>query len=1141
MDINSRNKEICHGCSKNMLKHHRFVICNNCEKICHAKCADKLYRFNLIEDSWCCWECSSLEESRYNPFKSYKYDKYSQPDTNIFEEIHKLEHILNDCKRLNYSELKSLIAKSNDPLSITFKNIDGVASNFDTFSTELMLNNSNISILALAETNLDETNKNLYNLPSFQSEYQSKIPGKSKGSGLAIYVKENFLYTRKEEFCQCTPNLESLFISINNTETPTYIGVVYRPPNGDPKSFLSELNLLLQKLPLSNVHLTGDFNTDLLKSTIYDFEDTMYGNGFAPLISIATHFKPGCKPSCIDNILTNSTDKIISSGVCDTAANHHMPIFCLIRSKWNESVDEPAPPRYDYNESNMSRFENLFSAYVTEKDNFNKIEANEENFESLVGKMNKLVDECFLMDVNMLNSRRNRINNPWITTGIIASISKRDNLYKLWRKSIKLLKTKEGDPILYGNYKLYRKQLNTIISCAKRSHRLKQFEKVEGNSRQTWKLINEIRGKQKTKIKPSFIIDGNLVEERRVIADSFNKYFTSIASTLNESVDELPITPIPVFTDYVKNSVESSIFLTECYPSEIECLIKELSSSKSSDVPITVLKRISTTVAPILSKFYNKFMSIGIFPNILKNAIVSPVYKKDDPQKLDNYRPISTLPVFSKLFEKLIYIRMYSFLVSKNVLYEKQFGFRKNHSTSHAINYSVNYVATKIEEKKHVIGLFLDLSKAFDTICHRKLLIKLQNYGIRGNCLELLKSYLHSRTQITKFNNTKSDSEFILYGVPQGSVLGPLLFLLYINDIINCTHKGEFVIFADDTNIFVSANTKKDAYTIANDVLKSVYIYLKTNQLHINLSKCAHIYFRPNLNNTERLTCARIIPHNERLTIAVNGKKIKQVDKIKFLGVIIDENLTWDDQIKHLENKLLATIVLIKRIKKFIPSSHYKKIYQSLFVSHLTYGISCWGGVYPSKLQKLFNTQKRCLRILFGESLSYDHSEYYLTCARTRTYEQHIALKDFTLEHTKPLFNKNGFLTLHNLYTVRSLIELFKILKLQSPTPIYSNFKLCPKTHHFKLLCPKFKLDISKNNFTVNSILLWNSCINKLLDQPTLYVPKFTNGLALVIPGNIKNSDLTMSISSFKKRLVDLLLKLQSQGDSNEWSKSNTL
>ena len=510
-------------------------------------------------------------------------------------------------------------------------------------------------------------------------------------------MKENFLYTRKEEFCQTTPNLESLLISINNTEVTTYVGVVYRPPNGDPKTFISELNSLLQKLPSSNVYLTGDINTDLLKSSISDFEHIMYGNGFVPLISIATHFKPGCKPSCIDNILTNSTDNIITSGVCNTAADHHVPVFCLINSNWKESEDELAPPRYDYNasNSNMYKFENLFSTYLNESHNYDNIETNENNFEELLGKINELVDKCFLMDISMLNSKRNRINNPWITNGIIASISHRDYLYKKWRKSIKVLKTKEGDPILYNNYKLYQKKLNIIISCTKRSHRLKQFEKVKGNSRQTWKLINEIRGKQKTKIKPSFIIDGTLVEERRVIADSFNKYFTSIASKLNESDDELLITPLPAFTDYIRNSVESSIFLTECYPSEIENLIKELSSNKSSDIPITVLKRISTTLAPILSKFYNKFMSTGIFPKFSKLLLSAQYTKKMILRNLIITDQFLHFQSSVKFLKNLSINACIVFFVFKNVLYEKQFGFRQNHSTSHAINYSVDYVAKK--------------------------------------------------------------------------------------------------------------------------------------------------------------------------------------------------------------------------------------------------------------------------------------------------------------------------------------------------------------------------------------------------------------------------------------------------------------
>ena len=526
-------------------------------------------------------------------------------------------------------------------------------------------------------------------------------------------------------------------------------------------------------------------------------------------------------------------------------------------------------------------------------------------------------------------------------------------------------------------------------------------------------------------------------------------------------------------------------------------------------------------------------MNLGIFPDILKTGIVSPIFKKGNPQLLDNYRPISTLPIFSKIFEKLIYCRIYDYLIAKNVLYEKQFGFRKNHSTSHAINYSLKHITDKIEQKKHVIGIFLDLSKAFDTICHSKLLIKLESYGIRGNCLKLLENYLINRKQITKFNNILSDNQNVLFGIPQGSVLGPLLFLLYINDIINSTPNGEFVIFADDTNIFITGNSEKEAYYIANKVLKSVSIYMKVNQLHINLSKCAYMHFRPSLNNSQRETCARSKIYDKTYTLSLNDKKVKKVDKIKFLGVIIDDQLSWDDQIKHVENKLLSTIVLVKRLKKFVPPSQYMKIYHSLFEPHLTYGISCWGGCYKSKLNKIFSIQKRCIRILFGEKYSFDHPEYYYSCARTKTYTEHMAPKDFALEHTKPLFIKHGLLTMHNLYIFRSLTELLKIIKFHSPISIYQFFN-CSRNVSFRLQEPSVKLQISKRNYIYCAIKLWNLYFRKILNPPTLLVKPIFKGFQHT-DGNMENSDMSIPIGLFKKRLNDILLDVQKEGCSQEW------
>ena len=234
-------------------------------------------------------------------------------------------------------------------------------------------------------------------------------------------------------------------------------------------------------------------------------------------------------------------------------------------------------------------------------------------------------------------------------------------------------------------------------------------------------------------------------------------------------------------------------------------------------------------------------------------------------------------------------------------------------------------------------------------------------------------------------------------------------------------------------------------------------------------------------------------------------------------------------------------IMLIKRVKKFILPTHYKNIYEPLFVSHITYGISCWGGAYVSKLQKLFNIQKRCIRILFGESYSFDHPEFYATCARTRTYEEQLAPKDYSLEHTKPLFIKHDLLTLYNLYVSRSLVELLKILKYSLPISMHKHFKLCPESYQFRLIFPEYKLDITKNNYFVRSISLWNKCIPKLLDSPELVEVAYLKGLKLIIPGNKPNSDLTISIKAFKDRLIKFLLNIQKLGNLSDWSHENWL
>ena len=898
--------------------------------------------------------------------------------------------------------------------------------------------NNPFKILIFTESWLTDCKINMCKLQDYSAVHlirptDQHIDFKERGGGISIFVHDTIKYKHREDLDIILPFMECCFIEINFNNKKYMIAGIYRIPNTDPKLFLDKLNETIEPMKMNaEVILLGDFNINLLNDDHCknSFELCLQSNYLIPTILSPTRVatktlqngQQVTTRTLIDNILIkpNITH---SSGLIESYISDHYPIYIsLPEIKIGNETKKVIEYRL-INENTKRKFKQALIRSNIEVNQYNNAK---ECFSNFNDTFNDLYNKYFPIIKKTVTLKD--VAKPWINDILLNQMKIRDNLYKLATRNRIDIKI----------YKDFRNTLTTSIRKAKAKYYEDEFEKNSLSIKKTWATINSVIRKNKSPSTIELIDENGTKFQDSDVPSKFVDYFTNIATNLTNQLPNSPTNPL----QFLRNrSINSFAFLpTDAI--EIESVIKDLKNNGVGLKKISnqVLQDNNATLSPILSGIINKCVEQGYFPHELKTGCITPIHKSGAKSSIKNYRPVCSLSSLSKIIEKVIHNRMMDYIDKYDILSSKQFGFRKKMGTETALANYIDYIISGLRDGNYTVSIFMDLSKAFDVLNHDILKSKLEHYGFRDNFLNLLMNFVENRQYFVSANGYTSSTKTVNIGVPQGSTLGPLLFLLYINDMINCSAILQFSLFADDSTASHSDSDLNNTLDTIKTEFTKVLDWLLANKLIINLQKTHIMLF----TNRQR---------PESISLNIDDNNITEISETKFLGVIVDNQLNWKAHIKHISNKVSKSVAILRLLRDIFPKSILKTLYLTLTYPYFNYCNLIWGTADPTNLNPLVILQKKCIRII--NRVGY-------------------------LDHTEPLFKSSELLKLDQIHILSCAKFIFNCYS----NITYSNFRArliqSSQIHHYNTrnksdLRPPFeRLDSGLKSFFIKGIDIWN-------------------------------------------------------------------